>query len=280
MRIFSVPFLALVLTALSQTTEQSAAAKQPGVPTVAERAYSERERIALCKKKQNAPLAPSEPQPLMVDGKVTRPTILRQVKPMYSVPPIAGTVILQVVIDEDGCVRDPRILRGVNKYQDSAALDAVRQWVFLPATLESKPVSVNYVLTVTIEVSRGVGAPPKQLLERSVGWTRPADQKDEVFVFNVYRTGGETLPRALDGCDFLGSVSATVPEIETSQSIGIFDPSVLLPTIRARAVRKSANTVVVSFAPRASEYGRRTLRGTAFRCGDQPLPPELGEPLR
>lgn len=151
MRIFSVPFLALVLTALSQTTERSAAAEQPSVPPVAERTYSERERIALCEKKQNAPLAPSEPQPLMVDEKVARPAILRKGKP---VPPVAGTVILQVVIDKDGCVRDPRILRGVNRYQDSAALDAIRQWVFLPATLEGKPVSVNYVLTIRGHVQR------------------------------------------------------------------------------------------------------------------------------
>jgi len=148
MRIFSVPFLALVLTAFSQTTEQSTAVEQPSVPPAAEHAYSERERIALCKKKQNAPLAPSEPQPLKVEGKVTRPTILRNVFPRYAVPPVAGTVILQVVIDEDGCVRDPRILRGVKRYEDSVALKAVRQWVFLPATLEGKPVSVNYILTV------------------------------------------------------------------------------------------------------------------------------------
>jgi TonB family protein len=278
MRIFSVPFLALVLTAFSQTTEQSTGVEQPSVPPDEERAYSERERIALCKKKQNALLAPSEPQPLKVEGKVTRPTILRQVKPVYAVPPVDGTVILQVAIDEDGCVRDTRILRGVNRYQDSAALNAVRQWVFLPATLEGKPVRVNYVLT--INTARSVGAPPKQLLEEGVGWTRPADKMDEVFVFNVYRTGGEKLPRTLDGCEFLSSVSATVPEIETAQSIGIFNPSVLLPTIKARAARKSANTVVVSFVPGASEFGRRTLRGTAFRCGNQPLPPELGEPLR
>src|SRR6185295_10033630 len=271
MRILSIPVLALALNPLSQTTEQPISTEQPSVPPVAERAYSEQERIALCKKKQNVPLAPSEPQPLMVEGKVTRPTILHRVVPVYAGNAIPGTVILQVVIDEDGCVRDPRILRGVNRRQDSGALYAVRQWVFLPATLEGKPVSVNYVLT--IDISRR--APPKQLLERSVGWTRSAGNEDEVFVFNVYRTGGEALPRVLDGCAFLGSVSATVPEV-----IGFFDPSVLLPTIRARAVRKSANTVVVSFFPGASEYRVRTLRGTAFRCGNQPLPPELGEPLR
>jgi TonB family protein len=276
MAIFSVPFLALVLTTLSQTTEQPTAAAQPGVPPAAERAYSERERIEICKKKGNAPLTPSEPQPLKIEGKVIRPKILRNVNPVYPSPPKSGTVVLQVVIDEDGCVRDPRILRGINKYEDSVALEAVRQWVFLPATVEGKPVSVNYVLTIGIET--GIGVPPKQLLERSVGWTRPADKKDEIFVFNVYRTGAEVLPKALDGCDSLGSVSATLPEV--AGSIGLFDPSVLLSTIRARAARKSANIVVVSFVPGASELGRRTLRGTAFRCGDKPLPAELGEPLR
>jgi TonB family protein len=151
MRIFYIPFLALVLTPLSQTTEKLTAVEQPGVPPAAERAYSERERIAICKKKGNAPLAPSEPQPLKVGGKVTRPTVLRNVK-VHASPPIAGTVILQVVVDEDGCVRDPRILRGINRYQDSAALDAVRRWVFLPATLEGKPVSVNYVLRLSGDV--------------------------------------------------------------------------------------------------------------------------------
>jgi TonB family protein len=276
MGIFSVPFLALVLTAFSQTIEPPATAEQPNVPPAAERAYSKRERIEICKKKGNAPLTASEPQPIQIEGEVTRPEILRQVKPAYASPPTSGTTILQVVVDEDGCVRDPKILQGINRYQDSAALKSVRQWVFLPATLEGRPISVNYVLTIT--TSRGIGPPPKQLLERSAGWTRPDDQKDEIFVFNVYRTGAEALPKKLEGCDSLGSVSATVPEV--AGSVGLFNPSVLLPTLKARAARKSADTVVVSFAPGASESGRRTLRGTAFRCGNQPLPPELGEPLR
>lgn len=278
MWIVSAPFFALVLTAFSQTPEPSTPAESPGMPPAAERSYSKKERIALCKKKRNAPLGPSEPQPLKVEGEVVRPTILHQVKPVYAGLPAAGTVILQVVVDEDGCVRDSSILRGINKYRDAADLKAVRQWVFLPATLDGKPVSVTYVLT--IDVSRGFGAPPKQLLEQSEGWTRPDDQPDEVFVFNIYRTGSESLPRTLDGCDYRGSVSASAPGIETSQSISLFNPNALLPTIKAQAARKSADTVVVSFAPGPSEYGRSRLRGNAFRCGSQTLPPELGEPLR
>src|SRR6187455_1513015 len=114
MGIFSVSFLALVLTAFSQTTEQPSAVEQPGVPPAAEHAYSERERIEICKKKGNAPLASSEPQPLKVEGKVAPPTILRSMKPEFARPPVNGTVILQVVVDEDGCVRDPKIVQGVN----------------------------------------------------------------------------------------------------------------------------------------------------------------------
>jgi len=277
MGIFSVPFVALVLTALSQTTEQPTAAGLPGVPPAAERAYSERERIEICKKKGSAPLAPSEPQPLKVEGKITRPTILRNVKPEFASPPANGTVILQVVVDEDGCVRDPKIVRGVNRYHDSVALEAVRQWVFLPATLEGNPVSVSYVLTINTQ--RGYGAPPKELLRRVPGWTRPADKKNEVFVFNIGQTGAEALPKTLEGCDFVSSIYATVPEA-IGGSVGLFDPIGLLPTLRERAAHKSANTVVVSLASGLWESGRRTLRGNAFRCGSQPLPRELGEPLR
>jgi len=277
MGIFSVPFLALVLTALSQTTEPPAAAEPPSVPPAAEHAYSERERIEICKKKGNAPLTPSEPQPLKVEGKVARPTVLRQVKPEYARRPVNGTVILEVVVDEDGCVRDSKVVQGVNQYQDSGALEAVRQWVFLPATLEGKPVSVSYVLTINTQIGRG--APPKELLKGLPGWTRPSDKKDEVFVFNVGRTGAEALPKTIEGCDFVSSVYATIPET-MGGSVGVFDPLGLLPTLRERAAHKSANTVVVSVPPGASESGRRTLRGNAFRCGSQPLPAELGEPLR
>ena len=108
---------------------------------------------------------------------------------------------------------------------------------------------------------------------------RSGVKEDQVLVFNVYRTGAETPLRKLKGCDYLGSVSATVPEVQ-GNSIGIFNPWVLLPTIRARAARKLADTVLVSFAPGPSEAGSPSLRGTAFHCGDHPLPPELGEPLK
>lgn len=186
---------------------------------------------------------------------------------------------LAVQIDEAGNVTGVQVVHADSPDYGSTFAGAVRRWQFEPARRGSTPVAVTFHVAVESVRSIGAGVPPKHPFERTGGWALPADRKDEVFVFNVYRTGAEALPRSLDGCDFLGSVSATVPEVQ-AQSIGLFDPSVLLPTIRARAVRKSANIVVVSFAPGPSEYGRRTLHGIAFRCGNQPLPPELGDPLR
>jgi len=53
-----------------------------------------------------------------------------------------------VVIDEEGCVRNTRILKALPLGLDVTTLAAVRSWTFRPATLEGRPVPVYYVLTV------------------------------------------------------------------------------------------------------------------------------------
>jgi hypothetical protein len=106
------------------------------------------------------------------------------------------------------------------------------------------------------------------------------DKPAQVRIFNLYRRGVEApLPRTLEGCEPLGAVYARAPEYH-AQKPGPFDPAELLPAVRAQAARKSADTVLVSFEPHAFQQEPRILRGTTFRCGDHPLPPELGEPLK
>jgi hypothetical protein len=118
------------------------------------------------------------------------------------------------------------------------------------------------------------------VVSSSCATTGFADKQAQVRVFNLYGRGLEVpLPRTLEGCEPLGSVSATAPEY-LKQTTGSFEPRDLLPVIRSRAARKSADTVLVSFEPKALQREPRTLRGTAFRCGTHPLPPELGEPLK
>jgi TonB family protein len=112
---------------------------------------SNRERIKLCKQKRHVPLEPTESQPLKIDGteaKVSRPKIIYQVPPR----PVAsrGKIVVEAVIDEDGCVRQAKVVQSATAERalDIAALNAIEQWVFLPATLEGRPVRVFYTLTV------------------------------------------------------------------------------------------------------------------------------------
>jgi protein TonB len=77
------------------------------------------------------------------------------VAPVY--PPLAraarveGIVILEAVIDEDGSVRDVRVLRSV-QLLDAAASEAVRQWRFTPTLLNGQPVPVVMTITVAFKL--------------------------------------------------------------------------------------------------------------------------------
>ena len=110
---------------------------------------SNRERIKLCKQKKNVPLEPAESEPLRIEeneGKVSRPTIIHQVPPR-SVGS-QGMVVVEAVIDEDGCVRQAKVVQSAKNSMDAAAVKAIEQWVFLPAISDGRPVRVFYNLTV------------------------------------------------------------------------------------------------------------------------------------
>lgn len=54
---------------------------------------------------------------------------------------IDGTVLVQALIGKDGHVKDTRVTKSI-PILDEAAVQAVRQWVFVPAKLKGKPVAV------------------------------------------------------------------------------------------------------------------------------------------
>jgi TonB family protein len=151
---------AAILTSLALMVDARAWAQSPSAapaPTTqasqAPAPLSKQERIELCKKKRGVPLEPAETQPLHVEdseGKVTRPTILQSVKPRFT--GLTGTVVVEALIDEDGCVRETRIVRSVLNSMDQAAVHAIEQWVFLPATLNGRPVRVFYTLSVNTRI--------------------------------------------------------------------------------------------------------------------------------
>jgi len=101
---------------------------------------------------------PAIPQeaPVRVGEGVTRPEIIRQIRPVYTELArknrVTGTVIVEAIIDEQGNVTNTRVLKGLPMGLDQAAVDAVSAWKFKPATKDGKPVRVYYVLTVNFKV--------------------------------------------------------------------------------------------------------------------------------
>jgi protein TonB len=90
--------------------------------------------------------------PVRVGSGIQAPQMIRRVSPVY--PPAAeaarvqGVVILEAVIGTDGRVMDARILRSI-PLLDQAAIDAVRQWQYLPTLLNGAAVPV--IMTVTVQ---------------------------------------------------------------------------------------------------------------------------------
>ncbi len=125
---------------LCQARTDGAPVEPPEV--VYEDAACPREGLRIFDKRAQAP----------VGSEVVRPEKLFGHPPVYDDnarrSEVRGTVMVEAVIDEEGCIQKPRVCKSVHPSLDLATLDAVRRWVFRPAELNGTPVKVYYTLTV------------------------------------------------------------------------------------------------------------------------------------
>jgi TonB family protein len=95
------------------------------------------------------PLPPEESRVIRKSGGLTGSALYRT-NPAYpeeaKAAKISGAVVVEVKIDEQGKVVGARALSGHPLLRD-AALEAARQWVFQPTTLEGQPVKVIGTIT-------------------------------------------------------------------------------------------------------------------------------------
>jgi len=96
------------------------------------------------------------PNALRVGGDVKAPVVITRVNPLFPDEArqarIAGIVILEVLIDTTGIVKDATVLKGLPYGLSEAAMEAVRQWTFVPATKNGEPVEVLFNLTVNFRL--------------------------------------------------------------------------------------------------------------------------------
>jgi protein TonB len=66
---------------------------------------------------------------------------------------VEGEVVLAFTISEKGDVSNVQVVRSTDQKLDYAAIDAVRQWKFAPATKDGVPVSVRAVQPVAFQIA-------------------------------------------------------------------------------------------------------------------------------
>lgn len=69
---------------------------------------------------------------------------------------IQGTVVLSIVIGEDGDIRDVKVVKG-SPLLARAAVTAVHQWHYQPYLLNGTPVSAEGKVTVNFVLPKGSG---------------------------------------------------------------------------------------------------------------------------
>ncbi len=94
--------------------------------------------------------------PLRINEDVTRPEKISGEPPVYHplarIAGLAGSVIVESIIDGTGQVSKVRVLKGLPLGLSRAAVDSILGWRFTPAIFEGKPVKVYYVVTVNFQV--------------------------------------------------------------------------------------------------------------------------------
>jgi TonB family protein len=98
----------------------------------------------------NQPSAPAAPLP--VGGDVKQAELISKVSPIYPAlaknQHVSGNVMVDALIDANGKVTTMKVVSGPTLLHQ-AAMDALKQWKYRPATLDGKPVAMH--LTVTLQ---------------------------------------------------------------------------------------------------------------------------------
>lgn len=96
-------------------------------------------------------------------GTVTPPRLVHEVQPEYSerarIAEHQGTVILAAEIWEDGVAHNIRVLRRLGLGLDEKAVEAVRNWRFVPGTKNGEPVRVATRIEVSFRLPTSASEP-------------------------------------------------------------------------------------------------------------------------
>ncbi len=105
------------------------------------------------------PDGPPDPRggAMALAGNIDPPVKIFSPRPLYTEEArragIQGIVILEAVVDEEGTVRNVKVLKGLPMGLDQSAVDTVMTWRYEPARLEGRPVPVYFTFTISFSLT-------------------------------------------------------------------------------------------------------------------------------
>ncbi len=143
-----------------------AGAHGPGVEAHQRAISAALDSIAFSEPKPRPPASETGSVPVRIAEGVVRPVKVFGPPPRYTEEArearVQGAVVLQAVIDTRGDVSDVKVLQGLSEGLDQAAVEAVRQWKFKPATLNGERVAVYYEVAVDFRLEEQASTEPGQ----------------------------------------------------------------------------------------------------------------------
>jgi TonB family protein len=127
------------------------------------------------------PASPAQPTRIRVGGNVQQAKMVHIVQPLY--PPIAveahitGTVVLHAIVARDGTIEQLEFVSGPPLLL-KAAMEAVKQWVYEPTTLNGRPVEVDTTISVVFTLGAGNIATPGT--DNSVATSSPPQMQNSI----------------------------------------------------------------------------------------------------
>jgi len=126
------------------------------MPDISQASLEEYDEIAALLEPWRILQGTKEWAPGMGAPKVTAPRKLHSPQPKYPFGKLSacldGPIVVQVIIDQQGYPKAPRLLTTQQPLLGFAALNALRDWRFEPALLGDQPVEVYFNLTVNFEL--------------------------------------------------------------------------------------------------------------------------------
>jgi TonB family protein len=141
------------------------------------------------------------PAPRPVDADTARKHFMSHPDPVY--PPIAkaarvqGTVEINVVIGNDGKIKEEHVLSGPAMLQQTA-LDAVLHWTFKPFRFNGAPVPVSATFDIPFQIDKPGEGPTKEQQEAAQAWFPTSDKCRNALKVNSSEDAMTFCKQALD----------------------------------------------------------------------------------